>query len=147
MSDRPAERTELDGLLDPLLDLAQDMLRKHGEFFPFGATLSTTGEMSLNAGDTGDDHPPSQEVIDLLVQAMRNEAEAGSIRAAAICYDIRYQPEGGDATDAIAISLEHRAGDRALVVQPYSKGRLTGWRFGDLAAIEPPQPRVFVTGQ
>lgn len=145
MTDRPAERSELDGMVDPLLDLAQDLLRKHGEFFPFGATLSTAGEMALNAGATGDEHPPSQEVIDVLAQGMRAEAEAGTIRAAAICYDIRFTPAGSDQTDAIAISFEHRAGDRVLVVQPYSKGRLTGWRFGDLSASAPPDSRVFVT--
>jgi hypothetical protein len=145
MTDRPAERDELDQFLDPLLDFAQDMLRKHGEFYPFGATMSADGELTMAAGHTGTENPPSQEVIDLLPSTMRAQADAGHIRAAAICYDIRYRPDGGEATDAIAISLEHRAGDRAMVVQPYSKGRFSGWKFGDLAAIAPVPARVFVS--
>jgi hypothetical protein len=147
MQERPPERAELDLFLDPLLDFAQDMLRRRGEFYPFGATIDADGQMALTAADTGDERPESQDVIDLLAGGMRAQAETGAIRASAICYDIRYRPEGGEVTDAIAVSLEHRAGDRALVVQPYSKGRFTGWKFGQLVALQPPEPRVFTAGE
>lgn len=145
MTSRPPERAELDTFLDPLLGFAHDMLKKHGEFYPFGATIGSDGQMALSGADTGNEHPPSQEVIDLLVGGMRAQAKAGNIRAAAICYDIRFRPEGGEMTDAIAMSLEHTAGDRALVVQPYSKGRFTGWKFAQLVAIAPAEPRIFVS--
>ncbi len=91
---------------------------------------------------TGSEHPASEDVIDLLAGAMRSQAAAGQIRAAAICYDTRYTPEGGEKTDAIAMSLEHRDGDAALVIQPYSKGRFTGFKFGKLVATSPKR-RVF----
>ncbi|MEA2538457.1 MAG: hypothetical protein QOF11_2691 [Chloroflexota bacterium] len=123
MSQRPPERDELDALLDPLLKFAQEMLRKKGEFFPFGGTINNEGQVGLSAAETGDGRPASQEVIELLVSGMQAQATAGQIRAAAICYDSRFTPEGGKKTDAIAVSLEHRDGDAALVMQPYSKGR------------------------
>lgn len=145
MSQRPPERDELDALLDPMLNFAQDLLRKRGEFYPFGGTISAEGELSLSAADTGDDHPPSQDVIDLLAGGMRAQAAAGHIRAAAICYDSRFAPEGGEKTDAIAVSLEHRDGDAVLVMQPYSKGRFTGFKFGQLVSV-PPERRVFSLG-
>ena len=142
MSQRPPERDELETLLDPLLDFAQDLLRKHGEFFPFGGTIDNDGQVALSAAHTGDERPPSQEVIDLLADGMRAQASAGQIRAAAICYDSRVTPEGGAKTDAIAVSLEHRDGDAVLVMLPYSKGRFTGLKFGQLVSVAP-ERRVF----
>lgn len=143
MSQRPPERDELDALLDALLEFAQEMLRKQAEFFPFGGTITTEGQVGLTAADTGDGRPGSQEVIELLASGMRAQATAGQIRASAICYDSRFTLEGGEKTDAIAVSLEHRDGDAALVMQPYSKGRFTGLMFGQLVAMAPDQRRVF----
>ncbi len=142
MSQRPPERDELDALLDPLLKFAQESLQKRGEFFPFGGTITNEGQVSLTAADTGEERPASQEVIELLAGGMRAQASAGQIRAAAICYDSRFTPEGGAKTDAIAVSLEHREGDAVLVMQPYSKGRFTGFKFGQLVAVAP-ERRVF----
>jgi len=68
---------------------------------------------------------------------------SGQIRAAAICYDSRFTPEGGEKTDAIAVSLEHRDGDAVLFMQPYSKARFTGFKFGQLVAMRPDERRVF----
>lgn len=143
MSQRPPGRDELDSLLDPLLKFAQEMLRKKGEFLPFGGTITNEGQVSLTAADTGDERPASQDVIDLLASGMRTQATAGQIRAAAICYDSRFTPEDGEKADAITVSLEHRDGDSALVMQPYSKGRFTGLKFGQLVAMAPDERRVF----
>jgi hypothetical protein len=142
MSSRPPERDEREALLDPLLDFAQELLRKRGEFFPFGATMSAEGEVSLAAAATDSDQPASQDVIDLLAAGMRQQAQAGAIRATGICYDSRFALEGAAPSDAIAVSLEHRDGDAVLVMQPYSKGRFSGFTFGDLVAV-PPERRVF----
>ena len=142
MSQRPPERAELDALLEELLKFAQQMLKKQGEFFPFGGTISSQGELGLTAADTGGERPEPQGVIELLAGGMRAQATAGQIRAAAICYDSRFTPEGGAKTDAIAVSLEHRDGDAVLVMLPYSKGRFTGLKFGQLVAVAP-ERRVF----
>ena len=143
MTQRPPERDELETLLDPLLGFAQDMLRKHGEFFPFGNVMTSDGEVSLLGADSGSEHPPSQEVIDLLVGGLRVRAAAGEIKAAGICYDVRIRGADGKTTDAIAVALEHRAGDVVTVFVPYSKGRFTGMKFGELSAA-PGERRVFV---
>ena len=134
MTVRPPERDDLDALLDVLLRLAREHLRKRGEFYPFGSVMTADGEVRLVAGYTGAEHPPSQELIDVLVAGASKQAAAGEIRAVAICYDARMRIADGKATDAIAVSLEHAAGDTVLVHLPYSKGRLTGLRFGDLTA-------------
>lgn len=136
MTARPPERDDLDSLLDPLLTFAQDMLRKHGEFYPFAASMSTEGQIRLVAGYEGSEHPPSQEVIDLLTNGLAAQASTGQIRAAGICYDVRIRTPDGSLTDAIAASLEHRAGDAVLVFMPYSKGRFSGVRFGELTSSQ-----------
>jgi hypothetical protein len=145
VSTRPPERDDLDALLVPLLEFAQEMLRKHGEYLPFGNVMTTNGDIELVAGYTGSEQPPSQDVIDLLLGGARSRAATGEIRAAGICYDVRLRTEDGKPTDAIAVSLEHRAGDAVQVLLPYSKGRFTGLRFGDLTA-GPGEQRIFETG-
>ena len=69
-----------------------------------------------------------------MVAAMRDLAATGGIKAAGICSDVRIRSEDGKTSDAIAVSLEHRAGDSVAVLMPYSKGRFTGLRFGGLTA-------------
>jgi hypothetical protein len=140
---RPPERDDLDAMLEPLIAFAQGQLQKHGEFYPFGCTMKTDGQVEMAGGHTGDEHPQSQDVIDLLVAGMRSQAASGSIRAAAICYDVKLRRPDGSSTDAISMSMEHVLGDRVQVVMPYSKGRFSGWKFGDLSAMPPSEARVF----
>jgi len=139
---RPAEREDLDALLDSLLRFAQETLRKYGEFYPFGNTMRNDGIIEMNAATTGSDRPASQELIELLISGMREKAAAREIRAAGLAYDVRVTGKDGKPTDAIAVALEHVAGDAAVVLMPYSKGRLSGLRFGDLSA-RPGERRVF----
>jgi len=143
MAQRPPERDDLDTLLGPLIEFAQLTLRRYGEFFPFGNVMLTDGEVRLIAADIGGERPASQDVIDQLVDGMRLQAKAGEIRATGICYDVRINQPDGRTTDAIAVELEHRLGDAVTVFVPYSKGRLTGLKFGDLEA-GPAAHRVFV---
>jgi hypothetical protein len=143
MAERPPERSDLDLLVPVLLQFAEERLKKAGEFYPFGATMANDGQIALTGADTGSEHPPSQEVIELLASGMRGMAVAGTIRAAGICYDTRLRQPDGKASDAIAISLEHKAGDHVLVVMPYSKGRFSGFQFGALGGLAPPERRVF----
>jgi hypothetical protein len=120
---------DLDQLLNALLPFAQQMLAKHGEFFPFGSSMTTAGEVVPHGAYDGDEQPPSQQLIDLLTQAFRQQAASGQIRAAAICYDIRTIPPGqSEKTDAICVSVEHQNGEAADVCLPYKKG----W-FGNIS--------------
>jgi hypothetical protein len=45
-------------LLATVVSFAELMLRQHGEFHPFGATMSPEGEVTnIGAAVEGDDHP------------------------------------------------------------------------------------------
>ena len=118
-----------------LVPFAQQMLSKHGEFYPFGATMTSAGEIVANAADAGEEQPEPQKVIELLAQGFREEAANGKIRAAGMCVDIRTIPPGGtDKTDAICVSLEHQTGEAVDVCVPYRKGMFGRMKYGELFA-------------
>jgi hypothetical protein len=117
---------DLDGLLNMTLPFAQQMLSKHGEFYPFGAAMTTSGETRLLAGELGQEHPASDDVLSLLVEGLRQDR--GSLRAVAICSDVRL-PD----FDAIRVELEHRDGQAMAVLLPYKKKRFgRGVDYDDL---------------
>lgn len=90
------------------------------EFSPFGATMDAKGTVAAVGGSTGEEHPRSQEIIDLLKAAFRCDGKSGKIRACALTYDIRIVlPEQKDKTDAVAIDLDHRSGMSVVMVYPY----------------------------
>jgi hypothetical protein len=43
------------------------MLDQHGEFYPYGVAIDASGETHLTAGHPGEERPPSQSVLDILV--------------------------------------------------------------------------------
>jgi hypothetical protein len=89
----------------------------------------------MDGAATGEDRPPSQELIDFLSRAYAQRAAAGELRAAAICADVRVVPPGKvDKTDAISVGLEHQSGEAVNVFQPYQKGWFGRIRLGKLFA-------------
>ena len=126
---------DLDQLMDALVPFAQEMLRKHGEFYPFAGSMSSAGAIACTGGHTGDEHPPSDEVINLLVDGLREQAKRGDLRAAAVCLDVRVVPPGqSEKTDAINVRLEHANGEAVDVFVPYRRGWLGKYKFGVLFA-------------
>jgi hypothetical protein len=129
---RPPDRRQLDDVLDALLPFAHQLLDKHGEFFPFGAAMGRDGKVSMVAGDTGTEHPPSDEVMELIREAMRRDRD--KYVAVGLCYDVRVRTSAdAPLTDAICVSLEHEGGMAVDVVEPYAKrgGKI---EYGSLAA-------------
>jgi hypothetical protein len=128
---------DLDNLLNAILPFAQQMLAKHGEFYPYGSTMTTDGQIVAQAAYDGDDRPPSQQLLDLMTQAFRQQAANGEIRAAGICYDVRTIPPGQtDKTDAIRVDLEHESGQSVSVFLPYKKGWFGKIQYGHLFATK-----------
>src|SRR2546425_3762105 len=76
----PMADPELDALFNTLLPFAQTMLREHGEFYPFGAIMTSSGEIRhVGAKMEDDDHPPSQPLIDLLTETFKKQSDEGRI--------------------------------------------------------------------
>lgn len=117
---------DLDGLLNVTLPFAQQMLAKSGEFYPFGAAVTATGETRLVADDpVGDEHPASAEVLSSLLAGFR--ATRADLRAVAVCSDVRL-PD----SDAVQVELEHRDGHVMAVLLPYKKRLGRGVEYDDL---------------
>ena len=139
----PEARQDYNALLEFLMPFAEQMLKKNGEFFPFGAAVSTTGELSAAATYDGNETPASEDVIAMLVQGFQGEAHGGKIRATGICYDGRIVQDGKK-VDAVIISLEHVSGNATKTCVPYTKGMFGKYRFGEIiAGLD--DPKIFVS--
>ena len=128
-------REDLNNLLSSCIPFAQQMLAKHGTFFPFGATMSPTGEISLAAGY--DDKPgvDAQEIISLTLDGFRAGARSGDYKAIALCVDVRVDaPDGSGKTDAIRVTLEENGGEAVNVFMPYRKRMMRGVTYGEIFA-------------
>jgi len=126
-------REDLDNLLSACIPFAQQMLARHGTLFPFGASMSPTGEISCDAAY--DDKPcmGAQEIADLLLDAFRIGARSGDYKAVALCVDVRVDaPDGSGKTDAIRVTLEERGGEAVNVFMPYQKRLLRGITYGEI---------------
>jgi hypothetical protein len=115
-----AAHPDLNQLLNALLPFAEEMLAKHGEFFPFACAMNPDGEISNVEASDGTEHPPSSTLIDILIEGLSANAGSGKIRASGICLDMRL-PASSDraATDAVCCRLEHVSEEPVAVYIPY----------------------------
>ena len=135
---------DLDELLNVVLPFAQQMVGKHGEFRPVGASLSEEGEVVLAAGLPDAAAATAENAIETMIARFREQASRGEVRATVICYDSRVAPPGQTTkTDAICALLEHESGECTTVFLPYRKSWFGGLKFGDLFA-SPADARVFL---
>lgn len=128
---------DLDDLLNIALPFAQQMLDKHGEFFPYATVLEQNGSPKMVAADPGTgEQPDSTDVLALLLDGVR--ADRDGIRAAALVSDVRLSD-----TDAVRVELEHREGHALSVFLPYKPKRLRrGVDYGELEAASG-TPRIW----
>jgi hypothetical protein len=112
-------QSDLDRLLNTVLPFADEMLRRHGEFYPYGAAITREGEEQVFAADPDeDDDPNPSEILSSLVSGM--SAEVDDLRAAALVSDVT-----NEKTDAIMVHLEHADSMAITVVLPYRFTTLT----------------------
>jgi hypothetical protein len=130
-------RPDLNSVFGTLLPFAQEMLAKHGEFYPFGATMSSAGQISLTAAYTGEGRPASQELLELLVGGFRAQATKHEVRAVGICLDVRTNAPGQtEKTDAICARLRHSDRESIDVFLPYKKDEEGAITYGQLFATQ-----------
>jgi hypothetical protein len=118
-------KEELEELITAAIPQAKRMLSEYGEFYPYGGAIDKRGKVISIAVHDGDEHPPSQRLIDLLVETFQAQAAAGEYRVTAIVYDVRViSPGSNEKTDAICIELDHIDGASLKVFVPYKiKGK------------------------
>jgi hypothetical protein len=128
-------KQQVEELMNEGIPFAERMLRQHGEFFPFGVVRNSDGSTQLVGASDGREHPPSQDLIELLNQQFRKGAESGNYAAIAIFFDVlATQPGSSTKTDAVQVGLEHRAGYCVDVFFPYQRSADGTVQWGELFA-------------
>jgi hypothetical protein len=126
---------DLNQLLHALVQMAQHLLPKQGEFLPFAATISSDGKVDYAGAYTGEEFPGAQPLLEMLRAVLRQSAADQTIRAAGICYDgLTIPPGQSEKTDSICCSLEHRNGESVSVFVPYRKDRAGQFIYGEIFA-------------
>jgi hypothetical protein len=114
-------KEQCETLMNEAIDFAEVLLNKNGEFFPFGKAMDADGNIVSVAAYDGDEHSPSQEVIDMLKAGFRSCGQKGEYIACALAYDVRVRSqESGDPVDAVAIDLDNVNDYSVTVFFPYS---------------------------
>lgn len=134
------DQADLDALLNAVLPFAEQTLSKYGEMFPFGAAISSDGQLEMLASGLAEGgHPQSDVVLAGLYDGARTTSSTR--RAFAFVADVR-----ANATDAVRVELEHKEGNAIVVLIPYSRSRLKKKvTFGQISCTAG-QPNVWRQG-
>ena len=114
-------KSDCEKLMNAALPFAEQMLKRYGEFFPFGSAMRPNGEIVSVGGKAEQERPPSAQVIKLLRDGFAAAAKKGEYKATAIVYDVRVViPDTGAKSDAVAVALDHRDNYSVVVMFPYT---------------------------
>jgi hypothetical protein len=118
--DSSVPKADCEKLMNATLPFAEQMLKEHGEFYPYGSALDPAGKVLAVAVSGPNEMPRSAEVIDDLNKSMMEGALTGEYMATAIVYDARVTlPADERQSDAIVIRLDHRDHYSVKVFLPY----------------------------
>lgn len=113
-------KADCQALLNSVLPFAKQMLSQHGAFYPYGGAMRPDGQVIAVGGYNGVEHPAPSEILTLLKGAFTTGARQGEYKATALVVDSRFTFSAtGEKTDAISVSLDHRAGYSVTVIFPY----------------------------
>jgi len=137
-------REDLSNLLGALIPFAQQVLSERGSFPPFAGTMDTQGQVRGFAAKPEAECLPPAELVELLLESLREAAQRGECRAGAICCDVLVAKEAeGEKVSAIAISLEAADGTSMECFMPYKKNEAGAYEYEEIFGGLVP-PRIFV---
>jgi hypothetical protein len=108
-------------LMNAILPLAEKMLKRHGELYPYGGYMKLDGTIvEVGADDPEADHPKSRDLMYFLRSSFQEMARAGRCKAVAIVFDVAVSlPKSDRKSDAIQVCVDHADGYSAEVFFPY----------------------------
>lgn len=113
---------ELEDLMHQALPVAKQMLRDGGTVVPYGAVMRPDGEVLPVGVDTSGASLKVGDIIDTLSESMMDMARDGSCKATAVVYAVKVSLPGTDQlSDAVALSLCHKAGEAMMVFHPFHR--------------------------
>jgi hypothetical protein len=151
MKSPPVGLHRLEDLVSYCLDLAKQMLEKHGAFFPFGAVIDSSGKRIPVTGNTGNDQQKTPEVYRLIQRSMNAQYRRGEIVAGAIVAEVTIPAELKPShPKGLRMAVESASVAR-IVFLPYVKSGGSGsgpeannhFEFGELLGLDV-RPSIFV---
>ncbi len=109
----------IERLLESTFPFVEELLRKHGEFFPLASAVLTNDSIASVGFYDGDEQPLSNTVISNLKTAFIAKSE--EYKAVAIFFDVRVvDPKTNLKTDAVAVFVESKGDSTAYTLYyPY----------------------------
>ena len=137
-------REDANDVLNACVSYAKRMLRRYGEFGPFGFVMSRDGDVKMEAIAQQDMPADPAMLLVLLLQQLAERARRGSLRAASSASNVTMQKASEEGyVDAIMVDIEHESGYCVKAFVPYrmSGGQFFGFfprivRFGGLRTQE-----------
>ena len=141
---------DLARIFDALYPLAQEILRKRGQFIPFGMIVDQTGTMARLGSRSDAGKKKKRKPIDVMSALMRNlraQAERQQIRACGICVIAEAKLPGHEKkVKTICCVAEHANGDSSQTFVPYRRNLLGRYKFESPIPL-PRQPTIFKSDQ
>jgi hypothetical protein len=114
-------KQESEKLMNAVLPLAEKMLIRHGEFYPYGGYLKPDGSIvDVGVEDLDTEHPKSRDLIYVLQNSFREMASTNRCKAVVLIFDVAVVlPDSNRRSDAIQVCVDHVDGYSAEVFFPY----------------------------
>jgi len=107
-------------LIDDIMSQAKLFLTDAGEFYPFGSYMKPDGTISPVGVYLENDHPESQDVLQILENAMKKRIEKKEAVVVGIGLDVLYKPDGeSEKKDALKVMVLTNEGDSMDYYFPY----------------------------
>jgi hypothetical protein len=144
MTEGEQVREDANEVLNASVSYAKRMLRRYGEFGPFGFAMNLDGEVRMEPVKQRDLPADPPMLLDLLQQQLAERAGKGKLRAAARASNVTMsKPSDEGFADAIMVDIEHESGYCVKAFVPYriTGGQLFGFfprivRFGAIRTQE-----------
>lgn len=96
---------DFEKLLNATFPFVEDMLKKHGDFFPLASAVDETGKVSNVATYDGNEQPLSEN----LIADLKKVLQKGNYRTATIFYDATViDPHTNAETNAVIVFAENK---------------------------------------
>jgi len=129
-------------LLNSLILFGQQMLKKHGEFYPFGMYADAKGEIIATGQYTEEEQPKSEKIIDMLKGIFQLQSSKGNLMFAGISFDSTLKDSIDGMKDAIITMIENPSENYSLIATlPYRKNDEV-YEYGELSFAKS-DPKIF----
>lgn len=127
---------DLDALFTQAALLAQTLLMRNREFYPFGAVMSSRGTVGLSTPAPAGDHPSSADVLN----AIRDELTGAKTKNRA--YAVAAMAVMPDGAEGVRVELEHKEGLALVVGLAVRRDDAGAVSFGEMRSLRA-EPRVW----